>query len=99
MRMLARRARSSSGCAPACAPAERRGSILHERAGEGLVLVERRAAERAVLLERELELGALGQLALEVRERAQAEAAQDLVEVRRAHKQVTLCYLLGGSPP
>ena len=58
---------------------------LDERPHQRPVLVERRPVARAVLLEHELDLGALLDLAAEEGERAEAEAAQGGVEVRCAH--------------
>ena len=61
------------------------GARLDEAAHERAVLVERRPAVRAVLLEGEREIDAVVELAREHGERAEAEAAESVVEVRRAH--------------
>ena len=58
---------------------------LDEGAHKRPVLVERRPVARAVLLEDELDFGALLDLAAEEGERTEAEAAQGGMEVRCAH--------------
>ena len=61
------------------------GPRLDEAAHERPVLVERRPAVRAVLLEREGEVDAVLEIPREDGEGAEAEAAERVVEVRRAH--------------
>ena len=61
------------------------GPRLDEAAHERAVLVERRSAVRAVLLEGEREVDAVLELAREDGEGAEAEATERVVEVRRAH--------------
>src|SRR5262249_51777098 len=53
------------------------------------VLVERRPTVGAVLLEGEREVDAVLEISREDREGAQAEAAECVVEVRRAHAELT----------
>ena len=77
------------------------GARLDEAAHERAVLVERRPAVRAVLLEREREVGAVLELAREDGEGAEAEAAERVVEVRRAHPRLLRrrrASLLPGQP-
>ena len=59
-------------------------ALLHEPPRERAVLVERRLAGRAVLLEREGQLGAAVSVAREDREGGEAEAAQRLLQRQRA---------------
>ncbi len=66
-------------------PEQPAAARLDERPHERPVLVERRPVARAVLLEHELDLGAVLDLAPEEGERAEAEAAQGGMEVRCAH--------------
>src|SRR5581483_9118568 len=73
------------------------GARLDEAAHERAVLVERRLPVRRVLLERERELAAAVELADEDGEGAEAEAAERVVEMRRAHSQDH--YDGGGLPP
>ena len=74
------------------------GPALDEVARQRPVLVEGGAAAARMLLEREGEVGALGQLAGQVGERAEAEAAQGRVELRRTDAH-TPSYDLAGSGP
>ena len=73
------------GQARVLAPGEAVDARLHELADERAVLVERGPALGGVLLEREGQLHPVGELALEHGEGAEAEAAQGVVEVGRAH--------------
>ena len=67
------------------AAAEPRRALLHERAHERPVLVQRRTVALVVLDERDGQVGALVELAEEVRERAEHEAAQGVLELRSAN--------------
>ena len=69
-------------------PEEAPAARLDERAHERPVLVERRPVSRAVLLEHELDVGSVVDLAAEERERAQAEAAQGGMEMWGAQRHV-----------
>jgi len=80
------------GLADVVAREEPVGVRLDEAAHERAVLVQRRAAVRPVLLEGEREVGAV-----EGRERAEAETAKRVVEVRRTHG--ASLYALGSLPP
>ena len=80
------------GFAHVVARVEPVGVGLDEAAHERAVLVERRATVVAVLLERERQIGAV-----ERRERTEAEAAQRVVEMRRAHPPCL--YAFGCLPP
>ena len=74
-------------------PAQGRCLLLDEAADERAVLVERRACSRRVLLERERDLrAALG------RERAEAEAAQRLVEMRCAKRRAMRAHVRQYAP-
>src|SRR5262249_25531914 len=67
---------------------ESRGRRLDETAHERPVFVERRSAVRAMLLEGERELYPVLELAREDGEGAEAEAAERVVKVWRAHAEV-----------
>ena len=78
-------------------------ACLDEPAHERPVLVERRPAVRAVLLEGEREIGAVLEVAGEDGEGTEAEAAERVVEVRRAHpallrRRRVASYLTPGTP-
>ena len=75
---------SSSAISASSRAAEPRRALLDERAHERPVLVERRAAGVLVLDERDRQLGAVVELAEEVREGAEHEAAEGRVEMRSA---------------
>src|SRR5213078_4404980 len=71
---------------------------LDERPDERLVLVERRPSVRAMLLEGERQVGAFGELRQQRPERAETEAAQRVVEVRRTHGHASV-YAAAPNPP
>ena len=81
-RLAAERLERDHGVAEPEQPAAAR---LDEGTNERPVLVKRRPVARAVLLEHELDLGAVLDLAAEEGEGAEAEAAQGRVEMRSAH--------------
>ena len=76
--MAAAGSRPSASSAIAVSPSAEQSSAarLDEAPDERPVLVERRPVPRAVLLEHELDVGSLLDLATEEREGAEAEAAQ-----------------------
>ena len=78
--------------------AEPRRPLLDERAHERPVLVQRRAAGVLVLDERDGQLGAVVELAEEVRERTEREAAEGCVEMRSAQGHAYVYALERGSP-
>ena len=74
------------------------GPRFDEAAHERAVLVQRRPAVRAVLLESEGKIGPVLEIAREHGERAEAEAAKGVVEMRRAHAELS-DYDGGALPP
>ena len=75
---------------------ELRAASVHVRPDERTVLVQRRTAARAVLLEGERDLRAVLDLLGEEAKRPQAEGPEHAIEGRRPH---TPRYALGGSSP
>ena len=76
-----------------------RRARLDEPAHERPVLVERRPAAAAVLLEREGDVGTALHLLREPAKRAEAEAAEGVVEARRAERHARHYGAGGPSPP